>query len=162
MGKKLSATETRSRDANGARVASGLASERAGKVASELATERPVGSAQRGLLILDSNGKEVAASGIAADRKLASRIVSGWNHARRQQKRLFSVEGPDGATVVVVVLPSTDATVLVAMQRDGRDTLFEFVASVDFAGEILDHFLTNPFEALVVVDRHLAPHEPRA
>jgi transcriptional regulator with PAS, ATPase and Fis domain len=46
-----------------------------------------------------------------------------------------------------------DATVLVAMQRDSRDPLFEFAASVDFADDILAHFLTNPFEAPSVVDR---------
>jgi transcriptional regulator with PAS, ATPase and Fis domain len=41
----------------------------------------------------------------------------------------------------------------VALQRDSRDALFEFVGSVDFAGDILAHFLTNPFEALAVVDK---------
>jgi hypothetical protein len=46
--------------------------------------------------------------------------------------------------VVVVVLPAADTTVLVAMQRDGRDALFEFVGAVDFAGDIMAHFLTNP------------------
>jgi transcriptional regulator with PAS, ATPase and Fis domain len=86
-------------------------------------------------------------------RDLAAAIVNGWHEARHRQKRLFPVEGPDGSFIVVVALPSPDATVLVAMQREGRDPLFEFAGSVDFAGDILAHFLTNPFEALSVVDR---------
>ena len=107
----------------------------------------------RGVLVIGVDGKQLAATGIAEQRELATSIVSGWHEARRQQRRLFSVEGPDGDAVIVVVLPASDATVLVAMQREGRDPLFEFTGSVDFAGDILAHFLTNPFEALTVVDK---------
>lgn len=107
----------------------------------------------RGVLIVGSDGKEMAASGIAAQRELATRILSGWHEARRHQRCLFSVEGPDGSPVVLLALATPDATVLVAMQRAGRDPLFELVGSVDFASDILAHFLTNPFEALTVVDR---------
>lgn len=107
----------------------------------------------RGVLVVGSDGKQLASSGIAEQRELATSIVSGWHEARRRQGRLFSVEGPDGSAVIVVALPASDATVLVAMQRESRDPLFEFVGSVDFADDILAHFLKNPFEALSVVDR---------
>jgi transcriptional regulator with PAS, ATPase and Fis domain len=122
-------------------------------------------SAPRGVLILGADDKVMAAGGIAHDRELAAAIVNGWHDARRHRKRLYGVEGPDGAVVVVVALPTEDATALVAMQREGRDSLFEFAGSVEFASDILAHFLTNPFEALVVVDkegilRYLSPvHE---
>src|SRR5258706_14064834 len=86
----------------------------------------------RGVLILGSDGKELASGGIAAEREMATRIVGGWHDARRYQRRVFPVEGPDGTPVVVVVLPTPDATVLVAMEREGRDPLFELVSSVDF------------------------------
>ena len=108
---------------------------------------------QRGILLIGADGKQLAAGGIAVQRDLAAAIVSGWHEARRRQKRLFSVEGPDGSAVVVVALPAADAAVLVAMRREGRDPLFEFAGTVDFAGDILSHFLTNPFEALSVADR---------
>lgn len=107
----------------------------------------------RGVLVIEADGKQLLASGIAEQCELNTSIVSGWHEARRRQKRLFSVEGPDGSAIVVVVLPTVDATVLVAIQRESRDPLFEFVGAVDFAGDILAHFLTNPFEALTVVDR---------
>ncbi|GJH27033.1 sigma-54-dependent Fis family transcriptional regulator [Caballeronia novacaledonica] len=119
----------------------------------ELIRQRPVATTLRGVLILAADGKELIASGIAEQRDMATRIVSGWHAARRRQQRMFSVEGPDASPVVVVVLPATDATILVAMVREGRDALFEFIGSVDFASDILSHFLTNPFEALTVVDR---------
>ena len=107
----------------------------------------------RGVLVIGPDGKVVAANGIAEQPELASSIISGWHEARRRQRRLFAVAGPDEAGVLVVVTRAADATVLVAMQRESRDPLFEFVGAVDFAAEILTHFLTNPFEALTVVDR---------
>ncbi|MEJ8851199.1 sigma-54 interaction domain-containing protein [Variovorax rhizosphaerae] len=108
---------------------------------------------QRGVLVLGADGKQQTASGIATQRELATSIINGWQEARRRSKRLFAVDGPNESAVVVVALPTPDETVLVAVQRESRDALFEFVGSVDFAGDILAHFLTNPFEALSVVDR---------
>jgi transcriptional regulator with PAS, ATPase and Fis domain len=108
----------------------------------------------RGVLVLGPDGKQLAASGIAQQPELASRITAAWQDARRRQRRLFAVDGPDEQPIVVVVLPSADGTVLVAMERESRDPLFEFVGAVEFAGDILAHFLTNPFEALAVVDRN--------
>ena len=107
----------------------------------------------RGLVVLGPDGKQVATSGIGDEPEIATRLVAGWHDARRRNRRLFSIEGPDDTPLVVVAMPAADSTVLVAMQRDARDPLFEFVGSVELAGEILCHFLTNPFEALTVVDR---------
>ncbi|HSW17687.1 MAG TPA: sigma 54-interacting transcriptional regulator [Ramlibacter sp.] len=108
----------------------------------------------RGVLVLGPDGKQLAANGIALQPAIASAIVMGWHEARRRERRVFPVEGAEGEPIVVVVMPAADATVLVALQRESRDALFEFVGSVDFAGDILAHFLTNPFEALSVVDRN--------
>ena len=107
----------------------------------------------RGVLVLGPDGKQIAANGIALQPELASCILSGWHDARWRKKYCFSAEAEDGTLMVVVALPTSEATVLVAMLRESRDSLFEFVGSVDFAGDILTHFLTNPFEALSVVDR---------
>ncbi|MBY4596865.1 sigma 54-interacting transcriptional regulator [Ottowia caeni] len=108
----------------------------------------------RGVLVLGPDGGQLVANGIALQPELASRMILAWHEARRKDRRLFPVEGLDGTPVVVVVLPASDATLLVAMEREGRNPLFEFVGAVDFAGDILAHFLTSPFEALAVVDRN--------
>jgi transcriptional regulator with PAS, ATPase and Fis domain len=119
----------------------------------------------RGCLVIGADGQFISASGIAERAEVAARIVSEWHEARRSQKRLFAVDAPDGGELVVVALPATDSTVLIAMPREARDALFEFVGSVDFAADILAHFLTSPFEALTVVDsegvvRYMSPvHE---
>ncbi len=108
----------------------------------------------RGVLVLGPDGKQVTSHGIALQPAIASAIVIGWHEARRRERRVFPVEASAGEPIVVVAMPAADATVLVALQRESRDALFEFVGSVDFAGDILAHFLTNPFEALSVVDRN--------
>ncbi|WPB55888.1 sigma-54 interaction domain-containing protein [Xylophilus sp. GOD-11R] len=107
----------------------------------------------RGVLMLAVDGRQTMAGGIAENPETAAAMVRGWHEARRRDKRLFSVDTADGTPLVVVALAADGECALVAMQRDQRDPLFEFAASVDFAGDILAHFLTNPFEALSVVDR---------
>ncbi|MGB3071369.1 MAG: sigma 54-interacting transcriptional regulator [Ottowia sp.] len=54
----------------------------------------------------------------------------------------------------VVCVGSPEAMVLVLFERGDTDVLFDFAASVDFADDILRHLLTNPYEALTVVDRN--------
>jgi transcriptional regulator with PAS, ATPase and Fis domain len=107
----------------------------------------------RGVLVLGADGKPITANGIALQPELANGIQTAWHDARRRKKSVFTVEGSDGMVIVVVALPAAESTVLVAMEREGRDALFEFIGAVEFAGDILSHFLTNPFEALSVVDR---------
>lgn len=107
----------------------------------------------RGVLIIGADGKKITANGIALEPELGSRIEAQWREARRRNRLMFNVEGVDGRHVVIVVLPTADCTVFVAMEQEGRNTLFEFVGAVDFSGEIMTHFLTNPFAALSVVDR---------
>ena len=108
---------------------------------------------QHGVLILDVGGRTVFASGLAEDADLAARARGGWRDAQRRGRRLFTLEDAGITPTIVTALSASHATALVLMQREARDPLFEFVASVDFAGEIMAHFLTNPFEALSVVDR---------
>ena len=72
----------------------------------------------------------------------------------------------EGMPLVVVTGRTDDgATVGIVHRADTDATLVDFVLTVDFAFDILTHFLTNPFEAITVVDhnavlRYLSPvHE---
>ena len=77
-----------------------------------------------------------------------------WAEIDRSGQAVFIVDGEEaGFSYVVVALSSDEGTVLVALRHGPRDALVELVASVDFAGDILQHLLTNPFEALTVVDK---------
>jgi transcriptional regulator with PAS, ATPase and Fis domain len=112
------------------------------------------GQSQRGILVVDTDGNRVSAGGLALDNEVTERMLDGWRAACEKQQRVFVTQGANAQSAIFVVcLSMSDATVLVAMQREARDPLFELVSTVEFAGDILAHFLTNPFEALTVVDR---------
>lgn len=111
-------------------------------------------SALRGVLVVGASGQQVAALGVASRGEFASVLQDRWQEARGLGQAVFLVEDPlTEAAHVVVALASTGATVLAVLKPDQRDALIELVASVEFSGEILEHLLTNPFEALTVVDR---------
>ncbi len=123
-------------------------------------------AALKGILVLGPDGGQQLALGAAARPELAARMQQRWSAADKGRQSVFVVaDESSGSSYVVVAVASRDGTVLIALQHDQRDALVEFVASVDFAGDILQHLLTNPFEALTVVDhagivRYISPvHE---
>lgn len=113
-----------------------------------------VSAALKGILVLGASGQRLAAIGLANRNEFAVRMHQCWLEAREQDQSVFVVEdGADKATYVVVALSSEEGAVLIALPHDRRSALVELISSVDFAADILQHFLTNPFEALTVVDR---------
>lgn len=121
-------------------------------------------AALRGVVVLDAEGRVILATGIASNRELSARIGRAWQMAERQGKQIFAVDVAE-QSVVVIAFQSPGGTVLIAAEREGRDPVVEFIGTVDFAGDILREILTNPFEAITVVDhegvmRYLSPvHE---
>lgn len=110
---------------------------------------------QRGVLVVDPDGKVRTATGLAEQPGLIEAVLTAWREAKRLERRVFPIqEASVTDSLVAVTLPAVDATVIVVMPREARDPLFEFVSAVNFSGDILSHFLTNPFEALSVVDQH--------
>lgn len=122
--------------------------------------------ALKGILVLDPDGRPQSALGAATRADFSARLQQHWFDANEKGKSVFVIDDSDSETsYVVVAVASGEGTVLIALRHDQRDALVEFVASVDFAGDILQHLLTNPFEALTVVDhagivRYISPvHE---
>ena len=106
----------------------------------------------RGILVLDQDGTPRFARGLASNPRFAARIADGWRHAEQAGQRVFGLSD-QVAPLVAVAYPASEATAIVVMMREPNDSLFEFAATVEFAGDILRHLLTNPYEALTVVDR---------
>lgn len=69
-----------------------------------------------------------------------------------------------GDEYAVLLIPTDEFTILL-ISKGPPDTLVDFVTSVDFSFNILEHFLTNPYEGITVVDsegilRYISPvHE---
>jgi len=66
-------------------------------------------------------------------------------------RRLWSVAA-EGQTWSVLSLPTPDAAVHLIWPAGAEDPLVDFAGTVEFAAEILSHFLTNPYEAITVAD----------
>ncbi|ARP92995.1 sigma-54 interaction domain-containing protein [Bordetella genomosp. 13] len=119
----------------------------------------------RGVAVLDTNGDVRFTSGIGADPVLLKDLSRRWcARAVRPVPPLFALEHLD-EPLSVFSTTLQDSVCFLVYQHEAGDPLFEFVGSVDFAGDILRHFITNPYGAITVVDtegtlRYLSPvHE---
>lgn len=119
----------------------------------------------RGVLLLDNAGDVKFASGLGLEplvqRELLARLKRLGSGALPE---VFAIEGLEQPLSVMV--SASDQGVLFMIQgSDSADPLLEFVAAVPFASDILRHFVTNPYEAMTVVDaagliRYISPvHE---
>lgn len=104
-----------------------------------------------GILVQDRTGSVVFSSGLAADPAFQRLFLAAWTPPAEQTIVARAVP-VGGADYVVFAHRNDDATAFF-IHRAARDkTLLDFIASVDFAQAILTHFVTSPYEAMVVVD----------
>ncbi|MGU3497096.1 sigma-54 interaction domain-containing protein [Xanthobacteraceae bacterium A53D] len=92
----------------------------------------------------------------ASDNARASGLADAVAHHVRQVglERRLSALPFGGDTYVVVTSPAADGCTAALVHREDKSSvLVDFAASVDIAYDILNHFLTNPYEGITVVDR---------
>ena len=104
------------------------------------------------IVFLDDTGRLAFASPSARASGLAEAVGA---HVRRvgpdQRVSAFAF----GGTSHVVIQAPTEGggTAVLVHAESASSALVDFVLSVDIAFDILNHFLTNPFEGITVVDR---------
>ena len=112
-----------------------------------------MGQPTNGVLVLDMAGQVRFAAGLGSDTSVIDHITAVW---RRRHvvplKRLFTLAEAEQPLIVATFTTSQGACFLLFVGAHG-DELSEFIASVDFSDEILRHFVTNPYEAITVVDK---------
>lgn len=105
---------------------------------------------QLSVLVLDGEGGIVFASGLFEHAATANALVQRWKrHGDDAGPRVFSLQ-IEGRRLTVAAIEGDRGCSFVCLGT--ADVLFDFVASVPFAGDILEHLLTNPYEAMTVVD----------
>jgi len=119
----------------------------------------------RGVAVLDAEGAVHFASGLGTDPILARDLAGRWiARAQRPVPALFTLDYLD-EPLSVCSCSLHDSACFLIYRHTASDPLFEFVNSVEFAADILRHFITSPYEAITVVDaegvlRYLSPvHE---
>jgi len=103
-----------------------------------------------GVLVADPHGNVLCATGFASDPAIQKRLLQELPKKRRQGSGLLALEGPLRLLAIFRVTP--DAIVFLIHAATGESTLFDFIASVDFAHAIFSHFVNSPYESMVVVD----------
>lgn len=103
-----------------------------------------------GLLIHDRTRKIVFSNGLASDPAFQQLFLAALSQLPTQAAaQAVSV----GNNAYVVFTQSDEAATALFIHRATPDkALFDFIASVNFAQAILTHFVTSPYEAMVVVD----------
>jgi transcriptional regulator with PAS, ATPase and Fis domain len=105
-----------------------------------------------GVLVLDVDNNEVFANGLGQDKLIADSLSQIWRDRHRVLLRrvlaLPDLERP----VTVAAFPGGDAVCFLIFASGEADELGEFLARVESADDILRHFITDPYEAMVVVD----------
>ncbi|MGB6054728.1 MAG: sigma 54-interacting transcriptional regulator, partial [Burkholderiaceae bacterium] len=103
-----------------------------------------------GVLVADPHGNVLCATGFASDPAIQKRLLQGLAKKRQQGSGLVALEGPLHLLAIFRVTP--DAIVFLIHADSGESTLFDFIASVDFAHAIFSYFVNSPYESMVVVD----------
>jgi len=118
-----------------------------------------------GVLVLDPDGTAAFASGTGLDTHIQEKLGTLWrNRDLRPLAAMFTLEDTS-EPMTVLSFASAGAGCFVLYRHDSGDPLYEFVSSVDFSADILRHFVTDPYEAITVVDdqariRYMSPvHE---
>jgi len=104
--------------------------------------------------IVRSPAGRVATLGACADPAMADAAESACQRATAQAngRRLFPVEAGDDRYIGLCLEDGSHQLILLH-RANTQAVLFDFVGTVPFAGAILDHFLTDPYQAITVVDR---------
>lgn len=104
--------------------------------------------------VVRSSGGRVATVGICADPAIADAAESACKRATdlANGRRLFPVEAGDHHYIGLCLEDGSHQLILLH-PAETQTVLFDFIGTVPFAGAILDHFLTDPYQAITVVDQ---------
>ena len=104
----------------------------------------------RGMVVSNKDGRILSSMGLGSDERITALIESAEWLAQGKEKRLvpllldqtklalFVQEFSDGYLVLISELPT--------------DTVLRFLLNVDFAYDILDHILSDPYDGMVIVN----------
>lgn len=120
---------------------------------------------RNGVLVLDATGDTLFASGTGMDTAVQKALVGIWQaRVSKPISPMFTL-GDLSVPMTVLSHASGGTGCFLLYHSEHGDPLYEFISSVDFAPDILRHFVTNPYEAMTVVDedakiRYISPiHE---
>lgn len=104
-----------------------------------------------GLAVYDAADSLLLAHGVARLSTVQTALGDPFWQAEIRRRRLATLKADSSISLLALRLPLRDGT-LIVLSESPTDAVFEFVAAVDFAWDILNHLLTDPFDAMTIVD----------
>ncbi|MEZ5649973.1 MAG: sigma 54-interacting transcriptional regulator [Burkholderiaceae bacterium] len=104
----------------------------------------------KGLLLTDAAGKNLASVGVGADKRIKAMVSEADWRDEALKRRIMPILLSDAKYCAFVT--AVDGGCLVLLSESPSDTVLDFIVGVDFAYDILNHFLADPYDAMAVVD----------
>ena len=104
-----------------------------------------------GLAVIDRCNRLLHAHGVVAAASRLREVVTDAEWLAEARRRRLSTLALGASRWLVLLLPLVDADLLVFSDAP-TDAVFEFAAAVDFCWDILNHLVTDPFDAMTVVN----------
>ena len=103
-----------------------------------------------GLVVTDADGRIVYSIGAGTDPRIVTLVEDKTWRNEAIKRRLMPV-ATNKQKLLVIWVHVMDQHVGVIVDKVS-DTVFEFTAAIDFAWDIVNHLLSDPFSAMTVVD----------
>ncbi|MBW6418518.1 sigma-54-dependent Fis family transcriptional regulator [Celeribacter sp. PS-C1] len=113
-------------------------------------TEFATASSHVGVAIVGTDGQVLAALGKAEDPRIQAMVSDEDWIAQAREKRIVPMLFAD-AKCIAHVAPVSGGYIVLLSDEPGENVL-NFVLNVDFAYDIIEHILTDPYDAMAVVD----------
>jgi len=104
------------------------------------------------IVFLDQDGEPRLATGMGKEPVIDALARDRQWVAQLQESRMTALS-VNGRKLIVLWCPLHEGSLLAFRETEG-ETVFDFVAAVDFAYDIFEHLLSNPFDAMTVVDHN--------
>lgn len=116
------------------------------------ATSRGDASARpHGLALWDTAGRLIHAVGTAAEPRLRALLSDPDWRAELRTRRITRVLPARDRTFLALLVPLREGEAILLLDPPGEAAL-TFLASVDFAWDVIEHLVTDPHDAMTVVD----------
>ncbi len=104
----------------------------------------------KGIVLTNESGQVVTTLGIGANARIQAMVSDPDWIAEALAKRIVPVLLTDQTMVAFV--SNIDGGHLVLLSETPSNTVLRFLMNVDFAYDIIDHVLTDPYDAMVVIN----------
>ena len=103
-----------------------------------------------GILVVDNNDVVVYANGSAVQPDIQQKLLEGLQAKRDLGGGMLALEAEQ--KMVVTYRALNDSIVFFVQPVEAQSTLFDLIASVDFADAIFNHLVESPYLSMIVVD----------